>query len=351
MFKNKKNIKRMVVTSVASMVILSSAAFAAGKVYTKQLTATYGRINFNYNGTDVTQQIETKYGTPAFISGGYSYAPVRAIADIVGVEVRWDPTTFTAYLTGNDTTNNSFLQSEVNRLRGENEALKAKVNSGNYSDSDKSISDIEKQLKKDYEDYEKVRFDIRLTGNNRRADLEVKTDLGSSKNKDKWDDLSDRDIERFIEKMVDDIQRDYKDCDVRGFIRDSDTRDDLYTFSKDGTRRIEITQEKNSSLKDVEKALDKKHSDGLKGIKNVEFKVKNERKSEYTVTVEVNYSKYEDEWNKISDSNIESFMDDVQRTTSKELDDRKAEIDVEVKDGRTTLATYSESGKFKRSMP
>lgn len=345
MFKNKTNIKRIVATSLASVVILSTAAFAASKVYTKQIPATYGRIKFNYNGVDVTQDIESKYGTPAFISGDRSYAPVRAIADLVGVNVRWDAATYTAYLTSN-TTNTTLLEQQVTMLKAENETLKQKLKDGGSSDSDKSISDLEKQLRKDYGTYERIDFDISLSGNSKRADLKITTNLGSSRNRDNWNDLSERDRERFIEKVVADIQREYRDCDVDGYLRDSDSRDDLYTFRKDGSRSIDFKSKSGSNMKDVEKRLNKDH-DRLGDIKNIEFTVKEDGKDSYIVTGDINYSKYEDAWDEMKDDKIEDYMDEVQRTASKEISGRP-DIEVELKDNRSLMASYSRNGKFTR---
>ncbi len=345
MFKNKTNIKRIVATSLASVVILSTAAFAASKVYTKQIPATYGRIKFNYNGVDVTQDIESKYGTPAFISGDRSYAPVRAIADLVGVNVRWDAATYTAYLTSN-TTNTTLLEQQVTMLKAENETLKQKLKDGGSSDSDKSISDLEKQLRKDYGTYERIEFDISLSGNSKRADLKITTNLGSSRNRENWNDLSERDRERFIERIVSDIQREYKDCDVDGYLRDSDSRDDLYTFRKDGNRSIDFKTKSGSSMKNVEKKLNKDH-DRIGDVRYIEYTVKDDGKDRYTITGEVDYSKYEKEWNSLKDDKLETFMEDIKYTASKEIGGRP-EIDVELKDGRKTLATYSRNDRFKR---
>lgn len=351
MFKKKKGLKKLIVTSLASVMVLGSVSFAAAKIYTEKIDVTYGRMKINYNGNDVTTQVEQKYGTKPFVENksGRSYVPVRALADVLGVNVRWDAASNTAFLTGGG--NTAFLEQQIVNLRAENDLLRTKLKDQESGSSDKSIRDIEKQLIKDYETYEKVSFSIRLKGDDRRADLEVDVDLSNRRDKDAWDDLSERNVERFIEKMVDDIQREYRDCNVKGYIRDSDAREDLYTFEKDGTRSIKITREKGSSssnLKDIEDRLDNKYSDGLDKIKRMSFSLSEGKKDRYDLTVELDYDKYESEWDKLADSEIKSFMKDIRSYASDRLDERKPEINVEIKDGRKTLATYSYDDDFNR---
>ncbi len=353
MFKNKGRLKKIVVTSLASIMVLGSVSFAAAKIYTEKIDVTYGRVKVNYNGKDVTTQVETKYGTKPFVANktGRTYVPVRALADIMGVNVRWDQASNTAYLTSN-AGNLEYLQQQLSNLQAENEILKAKLKDSDYnSNSKRSMRDIERDLKKDYGTYEKIDFDISLRGDSRRADLEINVDLGSRRDKDAWDDLRDRDVERFIEKMIDDIQREYRDCDVKGYIRDSDAREKLYTFRKDGTRRIEIDEESSSSSdKDLEKDLEKRY-DSLKSVKKIKFDVKENRKDDYTITVKVDYDRYEDEWDRVKDSDLETYLDDIQSYASKYSSDyKKADIEIEVEsdNGRIDLASYSANGRFRR---
>ena len=352
MFNKRKNLKRIVITSLAAVMVLSSAAFGASKIYKKQITATYGRVKFNYNGTDVTSKIESSYGTPGFIGDdNRAYIPVRAVADVLGVDVNWDYTTHTAFLTASEG-NLEFLQQQISRLQAEKAVLEQKIKDleGNSS-SDKSIGEVERNIRKDYEDYEKVSFDIRLRGNDRRADLEITTDLGNRRNKDNWDDLKERDVERFVERIIDDIQREFKDCDIKGYIRDSDAREDLYTFRKDGDRRLEFDKEKdsNSDDKDLVKDLEKRY-DSLKKVKDMTFKLEKNSRDDYTVTVKVDFDEYEKEWDRIDDDDLEEYMSDVQSYITKYSSDyKKADIEVkmESKSGRIELASYSASGDRK----
>lgn len=88
MFKDGRY-KKVLATTIMLVLALSTVAIAANNVYDKKLTATHGRIKFKVDGKDVTSQIESKYGSPAFVVkeyGSRSYVPVRAIAELMGLE-------------------------------------------------------------------------------------------------------------------------------------------------------------------------------------------------------------------------------------------------------------------------
>lgn len=350
MFKFKNKWKKVLVTSLALVTVLGTVAFGASKVYVKDIPATYGRVKFNYNGTDVTAQVENKYGTPGFISGGRSYVPVRALADVLGVNVTWNETTSTAYLTGGG--NTAILENQIAMKDLEIARLNAKIKELQNENSGASLRDIEKDLQKDYSEYEKVDFDIKLRGSERKMDLEIDVDLSVRRNRDNWENLRERDVERFIENMVRDIQKEHRDAEVKGYIRDSDAREDLYTFEKDGTRSIDIRKRNSSSngdrLKDMERDLEKRYADDLKGIKKLNFIVEEKKKDQIKFTVELDFDRYEDEWKDLKDSKIETFMENIQSYISDDY--RKYDIEglIISDDGKFDLAEISPSGRFKR---
>lgn len=312
----KKNIKKIIVLSIALIMILGTAAITAGQVTKRNIEATYGRVKFTYNGKDITKEVESKYGTPGFIAEDRSYVPVRAIADILGVDVNWDQNTSTAHLTSSSA-NTQLLQqqiayrdAEIARLTAENERLK----DGRTSDGSISLRDLESRIIRDYDSYEGIDFDIRLRGDDRKVDLEVQVNLRNSRDRDRWDDLRERDIERFIDDMIRDIQREYRDADVEGYIRDTDERKDLWTFDKRRNGSLNTNNKdssSSSSTRTIERDVERRYSDALKDIKDMTFIVTENRKDEYEFTVEVDYDKYEREWDRLAYSEIKTFLDNV----------------------------------------
>lgn len=344
-----KKFKKTLVAGLAGVMLLGSSAFGAAKVYQKNINATMGRVQFTYNGTNVTNQIETKYGTPGFIDSkeGRSYVPVRAIADIVGANVNWDPNTFTAHITS-DTSSTAYLEQQLLYSQAEIQSLRdeiKKLKDGSVSNSGKSVSDVEKDLRKEYDNYEKISFDISLRGKAKDLDLEVELDLGRSRDKEKWDDLRDRDKERFIENMVDDIQKEFKDADIKGYIRDKDSRDKLYTFEKRGSRRIEITKEKSGkgdgSIRDVRKRLDKDYSDDLGNVRSISFDIKDNGRDRYTFYADFDYKKYKKEWNRLDEKDISKFMRRVSELIEDELGSSEIEGYIRDENNDDELAEYN----------
>ena len=120
MFKKSK-LQRVFLLTLVLVMALTTVAAAANSIYTKELTATYGRIKFKVDGKDVTNAIESKYGTPAFVVDDRSYVPVRAIAELMGLEVKYDNATHTAELI--DTKSKEY-EAEIKKLNDEIKKLK-----------------------------------------------------------------------------------------------------------------------------------------------------------------------------------------------------------------------------------
>jgi hypothetical protein len=108
------------------------------------------------------------------------------------------------------------------------------------SASSTDISDLESTLVSDYDTLVAVDIDdISLSGDEDDVDVSIDVDLGTDDSE--WADLSDSDIENFIEDIVIDIQDEYsEDTVVTGVIADSDSGDDLVRFSKDGADALDV---------------------------------------------------------------------------------------------------------------
>lgn len=285
----RKNIKKILISSLAMVMVVGTVAVTAPQITKKNIPATFGRVNVTVDGENVTNKVE------GFISNGVTYMPLRAISNVFGYTVNWNANTNMATL--NSSGDNPALLKQQLRMKDveiarlEDELKKAK--DGTSSVTGKSMRDIESDLQKDYDRFENIDWSIRLKGDNRSIDLEVEVDLGTSREKDRWDDLRDRDIETFIEDMVNDIQRDYRDADVKGYIRDSDAREDLYTFDKRGSRRIDITRKTktNASRSDMERDLEDKFrylNDDKRDFSIRSFTVKEPYTDEYEIQVKTN---------------------------------------------------------------
>ena len=113
------------------------------------------------------------------------------------------------------------------------------------SNSSVSLKDLQKQLNKDYGDWNDMEFDITLKGDKDDIDVEIEIDLEKSSYYRDWYKLSNSTIEKFINYIADDIWDEYEDAEITGEVIDIDEDNTLVKFSgKDGDlKKITIYDE------------------------------------------------------------------------------------------------------------
>lgn len=102
------------------------------------------------------------------------------------------------------------------------------------------LSDLQADLEEDYDELGDVEIeDIILYGDEDDVDVEIEVDLDDYGSE--WEDLSDKDIERWLEDICDDIQDFYsEDTEITGEIWDADSGAILVEFDKDGDDDLEV---------------------------------------------------------------------------------------------------------------
>lgn len=241
MFRNGKFKKTLIIT-LLFILTLSTVAIAANNIYVKKLTATHGRIKFKVDGKDITKQIESKYGSPAFVVKEYdsrSYVPVRAIAELMGMEVKWDGKTHTAEII--DTKSEQYEKelkkkdNEIAELKKEIEKLKKNV----VDETD--LKAIEKKLNNEYGTYEGVDFDITLKESKSRIDVDIVMDLRDGRQEAAWLRMRHNDRKYMVEDIVDIIASKFSNVDIYGSIYDEFDRRDVMSFNKRKNSSISIS--------------------------------------------------------------------------------------------------------------
>lgn len=103
-----------------------------------------------------------------------------------------------------------------------------------------NIYNLEDDLKDEFEELGEVTIeDIRLSGNEDDVDVVIEVDLGIDD--DEWADLSDNDIEDFLEDLCNEIQEYFNDdTDIDGDIIDTLSDDVLVMFDKDGDDDVDV---------------------------------------------------------------------------------------------------------------
>lgn len=93
----KRSLSSMIALALCLTLALGVAVTAASTV-TKTLTATYADIKLVVNGTAVTPTDANGNVVEPFACDGTTYLPVRAVANALGQDVKWDGETNTIYI-------------------------------------------------------------------------------------------------------------------------------------------------------------------------------------------------------------------------------------------------------------
>ncbi|MBU5427905.1 copper amine oxidase N-terminal domain-containing protein [Tissierella pigra] len=249
MFRSKKT-KKVVVSSLLGVMLLSTVAFAANGIFDKKITATHGRIKLSYQGEDITKSVEDKYGAPAFTVKEYdgrAYVPVRALADIMGVSVTYDSSTHTAsFVDSEKLVLNKQLElkdQEIAALQAEINQLKNKVKEEEKKEesSKTDIKELEKKLNKDYGVVDDVSFDITLKETSSRITATITIDTKDYYESNAWRKMRVADKKSLMEDIAEDISKAFKNHKVEGSIYDNYQRYTLYTFTMNNNGKVTVS--------------------------------------------------------------------------------------------------------------
>ncbi|SHH74087.1 stalk domain-containing protein [Sporanaerobacter acetigenes] len=316
MFKNGRFKKVLVITMLA-ILVLSTVALAADNIYVKKLTATHGRIKFKVDGKDVTSEIENKYGSPAFVVheyGSRAYVPVRAIADLMGLEVKYDDSTHTAEII--DTKSEQYeaeiekKDKEIEELKKEIEKLKKNV----VEETD--LKAVEKKLNNNYGTYKDVDFDITLKESTNRIDVDIRMDLRDGRQESAWNKMGYNNKKDMIEDITDIISKEFTNVDIYGSIYDEFYKKDAMTFSKKRDSKVNISYDGRTADRYGYDEYDKY----IDGIVYDEFKEKGIRDARLSrldvdnrrISFEIDlYSDSETQFNELTSAQIAGILDRV----------------------------------------
>ena len=325
MFKNKKT-RKIIVSSLLGIMLLSTVAFAANGIFDKKITATHGRIKLSYQGEDITKAVEEKYGTPAFTVKEYdgrAYVPVRALADIMGVSVTYDSSTHTAsFVDSERLVLNKQLElkdQEIAALKAEIDQLKNKVKEEEKKEeaAKTDIKELEKKLNKEYGVVDDVSFDISLKETSSKITANITIDTRTSSERNAWRKMKASDKRYLMEYIAEDIAKVFKDHKVEGSIYDDFERYTLYTFTMNSSGKVTVSDKdyddyyiSNDLLDDVEKYLEEDLDDA--GFYNATVRASSgSNSSTVYVTINLYYSPTDYDLRKINNIiyYLEEYLD------------------------------------------
>lgn len=221
-----KRVSKKLAIVVAIMILtlsIASTGFAA-ETFTN-LRAYYKEIKIFKNGQQV--QLDVK----PFIVDGTTYVPVRAIANLVNKDVTWDQATYSIGINDKvDATaaalTTKMIQQEITitNLEAKVKSLEAQIVA--QKDDDYDLDDLEDFLNDEYDEYRNIEFDITLGGDEDEIEVEIYVDFDDYD--DEWDDLTNTQIKSYLQNIVNDIEDEFEDAEIEGFIENDD--DELVSF-------------------------------------------------------------------------------------------------------------------------
>lgn len=323
--------------------VLSATALLSGVLFTtsvdassalKKVDAHYKNIKIINNSQEVT--IDPK--TEPFLLNGVTYIPLRMMGELYNKNVQWNGESNT--ITIKDITT-PISQATVDSLTAQIKAkdlqiaqLQAEINKLKESQKAGNLDALEKQLNDDYYDYynDLDDVDIMLSGDKNKIDIRIDVD-----GKD-WNSLTSSEKTKFLQAIINDILKEFKDADIKGTIKDADNSSkQLASFNIDSSDKVRLTAT-NTDLDDLEDELNDDYYD-YDGIDDIDIILDGDE-DDIDLTIEVNA----DDWNDLSKKNKLKFLQDIVDDILYEF--KKAEIDGTVKnaDNGKKLDTFYADG-------
>jgi len=307
--------KRIILVLLLLALMLGMAVSAEATVATKPITVDYLDIKLFVNGNAISLQPDEE----PFIYNGRTFVPIRLVAEALNQNVEWIDWIKAVKITGADANTLAEKDQEIQALKDEIASLKNELAYYEEDDEDSDLSDLEDQLISDYDYLEDVEIDdISLDGDEDDVDVVINVDLDDYD--DEWEDLDDSDIEDWLYDLVSDIQDEFSDDTVvTGEIIDIDSDDVLVEFSKYGDDDLDVDfndedyRGGSSNSDDVDDVIESLEDDsydvgGIDFDMNISYDEDNDR---VNANLRAVYNDAESEWGYLSDSEIESDVEDI----------------------------------------
>lgn len=311
MFSKKRGVVLLIITT---LLIGAFGMVSYGQGFSRTLKAWFGTVNIIVDGQNVTNKVEP------FVVDGTTYIPLRVVAETFNKNVEWNPVTFTANITDDLTQVDGYYQNQILTRDIEIMSLESKIKKLEKelekSDSkSKDLDDLEDDLNDEFDEYRDIEFDIKLYGDNRDIEVEIEVDLYDYGRE--WRRLTESRKTRYLQDIVDEILEVYPRADIEGFIIDIDKKDTILEFD---IRRdkVEIKEKYSSAdISDLEKDLDDNYYNYFKDI-NLRITLDGDE-DDVEFIVEIDYDKFEDEWDDLRESSIKRFMSNIYEDVEYEL--------------------------------
>lgn len=306
----KGQVKKIMATVLAAALVLNLTAGSAIAAPKKKLLEAFEDIQIEYNGTTLADS-----DGPLLINNK-TYIPLRMLMNYFGdKEITWDNASRKVKVKSKQNPMEATYMSQIatrnaqiTALEKENKELKAQLAAAlaDVKKDELDLSKLKKALNDDYEDYDKKDINISLSGDAKKVKLTVtlkKTD---------WNDFSASEKVKFMEKICADIWDEASKATIEGTIKDGSKT--LDSFSVKAGKDVSFDDEdedEDSDLDSLKTALVKK----FKGDWSAEDLLLSldisGTATKITYKVNVDMSRYDDEWDDLSASKKKRLMDSL----------------------------------------
>lgn len=259
-----KNGKKWLALSM-SLALCAMPIYGAG--YSRTQSVQYGGTNLVYNDEDKTDAVQ-----PIVIEGT-TYLPIRAMSNLLGLNIGWSQATKTVTIDGVLSTSSSLqaeLQAknyEIEMLRRELETLRGQTVNNSSTNSSSSnnntssssydttygtdilgteITATRRALEDEFSDYfDDIDFDFSLSLSGSRLKLLISIE-GTSENRE-FRRLSSSKVKDFVEDVCEEIRDRHDDIAISGEIENDDTNRTLYTFNYSKGDNLTFSSSSDSS--------------------------------------------------------------------------------------------------------
>ncbi len=314
--------RRVLVLLITVAMLLAFGGMAEATVANKQIKVNYNNVKIYTNGKLISLSADQE----PFILNGVTFVPLRAAGLALNSTVNWEGTTKTIYITDGTAKANSDFAAQLAQKNQEIADLKKQVIEL-QAKLDEDLSDLEDDLLDDFDELEDVDIDdIKLDGDEDEVEVEVEVDLDDYE--DEWADLSDSDIEDWLDDLVDYIQDELTDDTViEGMICSTDD-DELVEFYKEGDDRLEVDFN-DEDFRDRASGVEDSLMDETFEIDDLEFTVFyiNYDDEEVKVKFEAEDSDCAAQWEDLSEDTIEDDQEDIGEDIADEFEDEDVTVE------------------------
>lgn len=328
MLNNKKKIALMI---AVLMLVLSFSTTGFAAWATKTLQASYRNITVFVNNTQKVATNANGTVVEPFIVDGTTYVPLRGIAEMLGYQVSFNPTTYRIDIVGTDV---AALAAQIIQKDARIKELETQL--AKYSTV--SLSSLEDDLEDDYSKLGTVAIkSITLKGDKNNIELQIYVDLTRTTDYEAWKAMSDTTKKTAIQNMVDDILYVYKDANVTGFVQDNYDNSKILKFSLDSRDRVVLGSTGTvDDIADLEDELnDLFYRYYYETGKYVSFEIfVDGDEDDIILELEVD----EDDFEILYKEEVQKYLNDIYDEIQDWFDG--AAVEGEIVDGSTLLATF-----------